>query len=121
MAIPVATIQRIARELSEQGRIRHGYLGVGVQPVAIRSSEPRQLQETGLILLSVEPDSPAEKAGLLLGAVLRMLDGKTMTDIDDLHSALRGDTVGKTVKASVLRGGATVEVEVTIIERGKKS
>ncbi len=121
MAIPMATIQRIARELSEQGRIRHGYLGVGVQPVAVRRNTPEAQQGTGLILLSVEPDSPAENAGLLLGDVLLTLSGNAMADVDDLHGALRGEIVGKTVKAVVLRGGATVEVEITISERGKKS
>ncbi len=118
VAVPVLTIERIARELLEQGRIRHGYLGVGVQPVAVRGQTE---QESGLIVLSVEPDSPADKAGLLLGDVLLTFDGKAMADIDDLHTALRGDIVGGTVKAVVLRGGVPVEVNVPIVERGRKS
>jgi S1-C subfamily serine protease len=118
IAVPVSSIERIANELLEQGRIRHGYLGVGVQPVAVRG---KQEQESGLIILSVEPDSPADQAGLLLGDVLLSVDGKRMTDIDDLHSALRGDIVGRTVKAIVLRGGASIEVSIAIVERGRKS
>ncbi len=121
VVLPTSTIERMARELLEQGRIRHGYLGVGVQPVAIVRNREEQNQKTGLILLSVEPGSPADNAGLLLGDVLLTLDAKPMTDIDDLHTALRGDMVGKTVKAAVLRGGVSVEVEVNIIERGGKS
>jgi S1-C subfamily serine protease len=117
VAVPVSTIEKLAQELLEQGRIRQGYLGVGVQPVGVSG----QLQQTGLILLSVEPDSPAEKGGLLLGDVLLRLDGKAMTDVDDLHVALRGDIVGRTVKAMILRGGATLERELTIVERGGKS
>jgi S1-C subfamily serine protease len=118
IAVPVSTIERIARELLEQGRIRHGYLGVGVQPVAVRGKTD---QESGLILLNVEPDSPADKAALLLGDVLLTFDGKKMTDIDDLHSALRGDVIGRTVKAVVLRGGASIEADITVVERGRKS
>jgi S1-C subfamily serine protease len=120
VAVPVSTIEHLAQELLEQGRIRHGYLGVGVQPVAV-SGQLKQAQETGLILLNVEPDSPAEKGGLLLGDVLLTLDGKTTTDVDDLHAALRGDVVGRTVKAVVLRGGATIERELAIVERGGRS
>jgi S1-C subfamily serine protease len=118
IAVPTSTIERIARELLEQGRIRHGYLGIGVQPVAVRG---RTEQETGLIILNVEPNSPADKAGLLLGDVLLTFDGKKMTDIDDLHGALRGDMIGKTVKAVLLRGGAAIDVDVTVVERGQKS
>ncbi|MDQ2839875.1 MAG: S1C family serine protease [Acidobacteriota bacterium] len=118
LAIPMASIERIARELLEQGRILHGYLGVGAQPVAV--AKMNTAQETGLILLSVEADSPAEKAGLLLGDVLLTLDGKPMADIDDLHAALRGDVVGKSVKAAVLRGGKLVETEILVLERGAR-
>ncbi len=119
VAIPMSTIDRIARELLVQGRIRHGYLGIGVQPVAV-SGNLNSTQKTGLILLSVETDSPAGEAGLLLGDVLLSLDGKPVTDIDDLHGALRGDIVGNTVKATFIRGGEVHETEVTITERGKK-
>jgi serine protease Do len=119
VAIPMSTIDRIARELLVQGRIRHGYLGIGVQPVAV-SGNLNSTQKTGLILLSVETDSPAGEAGLLLGDVLLSLDGKPVTDIDDLHGALRGDMVGNTVKATFIRGGEVHETEVTITERGKK-
>jgi S1-C subfamily serine protease len=118
VAIPMSTIDRIARELLEQGRIRYGYLGVGVQPVAV-SGNVKTAQKTGLILLSVETDSPAGKAGLLLGDVLLTLDGKPVTDIDDLHAALRGDVVGKSVRVALIRGGEVHEAEITIAERGK--
>jgi S1-C subfamily serine protease len=118
VAVPVSTIDRIARELLEQGRIRHGYLGIGVQPVAV-GGNVKSTQKTGLILLSVESDSPAGKAGLLLGDVLLTLDGKPVADIDDLQAALRGDVIGKILKASLIRGGEVQDVEITIAERGK--
>ena len=124
LAVPMATIERIARELREQGRIRHGYLGVGVQPVALperlRSNLP-EAANTGLMLLSVESDSPAEKAGLQLGDILLLLGGRVMTDIDELQAALRGNAVGQEVKVIVLRAGKRVEVEVTIADHQRKS
>lgn len=124
VAVPVVTIERVARELLEQGRIRHGYLGVGVQPVALPETVRENLQhtaKTGLILLSVESDSPAEKAGLQLGDILLNLNGQAMSDIDDLHAALRGNAVDQSVKGRLLRGGKLVETEVTVIERRQRS
>lgn len=123
LIVPVLTIERIARELAEQGRIRHGYLGVGVQPVEIPENlRSKMLSEsTGLIVLSVEPGSPAEKAGFQLGDILLTLNGKAMNDVGELHSALRGDIIDKQVEAILLRAGTPVTVEVIVSERAKKS
>ncbi len=121
LAVPVSTIQRIANELQQQGRIRQGYLGVGVQPVAVVRAESKEGQKTGLIVLSVEADSPAEKAGVLLGDVLLQFDGKPMTDVDELHAALRGEIVGRKVKAAIWRGGSAIDLEIAIEERGRKN
>lgn len=123
LIVPVSTIERIARELAEQGRIRHGYLGVGVQPVEIPENLRTKMssESTGLIVLSVETGSPAEKAGLQLGDILLTLNGKAMTDIGELHTALRGSIIDKQVEAIVLRGGTPVVVAVTVVERAKKN
>lgn len=124
LAVPIATLQRVAEELLREGRIRHGYLGVGLQPVAmLKSLRDRHgiEAESGLIVLSIEADSPAEQAGLQLGDVLISIDGRALEDVDDLQSLLRGDAVGKTVRAKLLRGGEPVESDITIGERVKKS
>jgi len=124
VAVPLATIERVAKELIEQGRIRHGYLGVGVQGVAVPASLRGKLPkpyESGLILLTVEADSPAERAAMQVGDILLSLNNKAVTDIEELQSALRGDAVGSRVKALVLRGGEPAEIEVTIAERGKRN
>src|SRR5205807_230237 len=68
LTIPVTTVQRVVSALLAHGRVKHGYLGVGAQPVKLPAALAQQLgQETALLLASVEPDSPAEKGGLLLG------------------------------------------------------
>jgi S1-C subfamily serine protease len=123
VAVPVVTVKRIAQELLQQGRIRRGYLGVGLQPVAIPAGLREKIgsaQESGLIILSVEADSSAEKAGLHLGDILISLDDKTMAEAEDLQAALRGDRVGKPVRLKLLRGGEAVETQITISERPKK-
>ncbi len=123
VAVPLVTLNRIAEELLQEGRIRHGYLGVGLHPVEIPASLRDKLgiaAEVGLIVLSVETDSPADKAGWLVGDILISLDAKAISDIDELQSALRGNTVGRGVKASLLRGGQLIETKVTVSERRKK-
>jgi serine protease Do len=123
VAVPVVTLNRIADELLQEGRIRHGYLGVGLHPVEVPSSLREKLgvsAELGLILLSVEPESPADKAGWLVGDIVISLDGKAVSDIDELQTALRGNAVGRSLKASLLRGGQLFETQVTVSERRKK-
>ena len=124
VALPVATIERLAQELLKEGRVRLGYLGVGMQPVAVPKNlqaKLKQPQEAGLIILNVEAESPAEQAGLQVGDILLRLGDKVMTELEELQAALRGDAVGKTVKALVLRGGEPAEIDVLIAERsGKK-
>jgi serine protease Do len=123
VAVPLITLNRIAEELLQEGRIRHGYLGVGLHPVeipALLRSKLGLTAESGLILLSVEPESAADSAGWQVGDILIAFDGKAVTDVDDLQTALRGKTVGRSVKASLLRGGQPVETQVTVSERGKK-
>jgi serine protease Do len=123
LALPLATIERIAQELISEGRIRHGYLGVGLQPVTIPANLRSKLgspQETGLILLSVEADSPAERAGLQVGDILVALGGNPVTDVEDLQHSLRGDMVGRTVPIIVLHGGERIEADVAVSERLKR-
>jgi serine protease Do len=122
VALPVATIRRVADELIKEGRIRHGYLGVGLQPVAIQSFKGKleNAPTHGLIILSVEPDSPADRAGLQIGDIFVTLAGKPVMDIEELQMALRGDVVGRSVPATLLRGGEPLQVEVTIAERVRK-
>ena len=123
LAVPVATLHRIGEELLKEGRIRYGYLGVGVHPVALAGTVREKFgiaAKSGLILLSVEPESPAESAAWLVGDILISLKGKPVTDVEELQTALRGDTVGQRVTASLVRGGELIETGITVTERKKK-
>jgi S1-C subfamily serine protease len=123
VAVPVATLKRIAQELLKEGRIRRGYLGIGVQTVVIPATLREKLEtaaESGLILLSVEPDSPADKAGLQLGDILIAIDGNPLSDVDELQALLRGNTVGQSLPVVLLRGGDRLEAQVVVSEKVKK-
>ena len=120
VVIPASTVERVATELEKKGRIGRGYLGVGMQPVRL----PRKFRElskagseTGIMIMRVEPESPAERAGLTLGDVLIALDETSVRDIDDVQAYLTGEHIGKSVKASIIRGGALAEVVIVVGER----
>jgi S1-C subfamily serine protease len=119
LAIPVDTLDRIADELLKEGRIRHGYLGVGLQPVSIpehlRSKSPL-VGEIGLMVLSVEPGGGAEEAGVQLGDILVAAAGKSIWDTDGLQDLLRS-AVGTTLKLTLFRAGQLIEAEVPVAER----
>lgn len=123
VALPLSTLERVLEELLTRGRIRQGYLGVGLQRVSIQSMRPEQIgteQHTGLIVLSVESGSPAETSGLQLGDVLLSLDGKALTDIDQLQEALSGENVGREVELVIARGGVKLLQRITVAERENK-
>jgi S1-C subfamily serine protease len=123
LAIPPETLHQIADELLREGHIRQGYLGVGLQPVAIpehlRSRSPLAGQ-TGLMVLSVEPDTGADKAGLQLGDILVAAGGTTLSDTESLLALLRGEAVGKPMKIALLRAGNLVETEIQVSDRTAK-
>lgn len=118
ITVPVSTIRNTMNVLLAHGKMRQGYLGVGVQPVRLPEGVAKSMnQETGLLVMSVEGNSPAEKAGLFVGDILVSLDGSSVTHLDELMSMLSGDRVGKAVPVTIVRGGERREVSLTIGER----
>jgi S1-C subfamily serine protease len=120
IAIPAVTMERVVRDLLATGRVRRGYLGVGLQPVAVPESirSKTGVENTAaLIVVSVEPGSPAERAGLLIGDVLVALAGRRVGDVDDVQAALGAESVGQTLEAALIRGGAVASARIEIRER----
>lgn len=118
LAIPAPLAWRIAHTLAHQGHIRRGFLGISSQPVTIPPGQRAgRNQEHGLLIVRVEPDSPAYQAGFLIGDILVGIDGVVLNDTDDLQAILSGDRVGATVPAEIIRGGALVTMPVTIGQR----
>ena len=100
--------------------VRRGYLGVRTQPVEIPEVSRQALQREqsqGLLVLWLEEGGPAETSGLLVGDILVSINGQSLSDADDLFSALSSETVGKAVPVEVLRGGRPETVNVTVGER----
>ena len=123
LAIPASTVQRVADQLVATGRIARGYLGIGMQPVTVPDALKSKLGLAtggGLVVVSVQPGGPAEKAGVLIGDILVALDGKPVADTDDVQALLDPERVGKSIAATVIRGGEVAALTVTVGERPQR-
>jgi S1-C subfamily serine protease len=118
LTVPTPTLSEVVQTLLTHGRVRRGYLGVGAQPVRLPAGLGQQLgQETALLLVSVEPGSPADQGGLLLGDTIVALDGQPIRHMDDLLALLSSDRVGETMPVRIVRGGQVQELQVVVGER----
>ncbi len=118
LALPAPLAWRTAATLASQGHIRRGFLGISSQPVVLPPAQRAgRNQERGLLVMRVEPDSPAQRAGLLIGDILVGLDGILLNDTDDLQALLNSDRVGKTVPADIIRAGMLTTLSLTIGQR----
>jgi S1-C subfamily serine protease len=106
-AIAIDTAKFVASRLIRDGKIRRGYIGVAGQNITL----PRRLirfhklpADTGILVISVEPNSPAQKAGLEEGDVLLAYDGNPTPSIDALHRLLTETRVGVASPLAILRG-----------------
>jgi len=111
VTVPASTVSRVVEELLSRGRVRRGFIGVGLHPVRLPDGA------RGLIVLSLEPGGPALQAGVMVGDVLLTLDGEAVIDTDAVLAQLGADRVGKTVVAEIVRGGARLSIGVVPAER----
>lgn len=118
LTVPVPTLHRVVEMLLAHGRVRRGYLGVSTQAVRLPQAMAQQLgQETGLLVILVEPDSPAEQGGLLLGDTLVALDDTPIRQPDDLVTLLSPELIGVAGLIRIIRSGAVQERRVVIGDR----
>jgi S1-C subfamily serine protease len=110
-------------ELVHRGRLPRAYLGVGTQLVRLPESLRLRLgleQQTAIVVVDVQPQSPAASAGLLIGDIVIAMAGTPIREPEDLHGALRPERVGQRAVASIMRGGELRDVEVTVGERPRR-
>jgi S1-C subfamily serine protease len=124
LVITRKTVDRVAEALATKGRIARGYIGIGLQTVAIPQALKKQLditQDSGIMALSVEENGPAAKAGIMMGDVLVSIGNHPITGAEALHAVLDPSSVGKQFRVVILRGAARHQADVTIGERPAKT
>ena len=119
LTIPAVALARIVGDLLATGKVRRAYLGISSQGARLPEALAAALdgQESGLLIVSVEPGSPADQAGLLIGDILVAFAGTTVTDTDDLQALLGAGRIGQPTPARILRGGTATELAITLGER----
>ncbi len=122
-AVASNTANFVLGELVRHGHVRRAYIGVAAQQTAI----PRRLrhaagitQSSGVVAVGIEPGSPAELAGVLVGDILIALDGVAISGADDLIRVLGGDKIGRTVALESLRRGERRRSAITPTQRAQR-
>jgi S1-C subfamily serine protease len=117
LAIPTSTIDRVVDQLLAKGHVFRGYLGAGLQP--LRRGRPSHDTQPagGVLVVSIDPDGPAARAGLLVGDIIMTWNAKPIDRVRDVMHLLGVDSVGATVDLQLIRGGAPTTLKVALGER----
>jgi S1-C subfamily serine protease len=111
-AIPINMARHILPQLLQHGRVLRGYLGIHGRHVTIPRDTVRRLElthKTGVLVLAVEPGSPADQAGLVEQDIMLSLGEQPTSSIDDIHKLLTQLPVGMPASMVMLRGDRCLE------------
>lgn len=121
-AVPGQTISRVVPQLIKFGRVEQVGLGVEIDP---QQRIEQRIGLRGMVVIATIPGSSAAKAGLRglertmngikLGDVIVAIDGKPVTNYDDLYNTLDGRRAGEVVKVKVIRDRSPIEVELSLV------
>jgi S1-C subfamily serine protease len=120
LAIPTSTIDRVVDQLLAKGHVFRGYLGAGLQPVRLArpaGDAPPSGSGRGILVVSLDPDGPAARAGVLVGDIVTAWNAKPVDRVREVMRLLGPDSVGHAVDLALLRGGAPTELKVVVGER----
>jgi len=120
-AIPSQIVRPTVEALIRDGKVKHGYMGIGISDVTPENAKFFHVDNNeGALVSQVEPSSPAAKSGLKVGDVITELDGQKVTDASQLQIEVGQKHPGSTIKLQVLRDGKSVSVPVTLEEMGSR-
>jgi S1-C subfamily serine protease len=119
MAIGVDTAEKVAASLRDHGRIRRPYLGLGTQRVKLTAEFQNLGQETGLLVVTIEPGGAAAQAGIMQGDIIVTIKGDKVWELEGLFGAIQTLEVGSPYPFGVIRAGELKEIMVAPGERPK--
>jgi serine protease Do len=119
-AIPTQTVHPVVEQLIKDGVVHHGYLGVGLNDVTPDNARFFNLTgNTGALIASVTPDSPASRAGLKEGDVVTGVNGQQVQSGGDLQEVVSEDAPGSKIQLDVMRNGHPETMDITVGEYHK--
>jgi serine protease Do len=119
-AIPTQTVHPVVESLIKNGVVHHGYLGVGLNDVTPDNAKFFNLTgNTGALIASVTPDSPASRAGLKEGDVVTAVNGQPVQNGGDLQVIVSEDAPGSKIQLDVMRNGHQQSMDLTVGEYHK--
>jgi len=120
-AIPAQIVKPTVDTLIRDGKVTHGYMGIGISDVTPENSKFFDVSDaSGAVVTQVESGSPAAKGGLKVGDVITELDGKKVSDAGELQVEVGQKTPGTTIKLEVIRDGKTISCPVTLEAMGSR-
>jgi serine protease Do len=116
-AIPINMARLIINELIEYGRVRDVWVGMRVQDINPALAQNLGLPDVhGVVTSFVEPDSPADRAGVRAGDVVVAVNGEPIESVRQARRAIFGSRVGDVITVSILRGGETNDYDIKLEE-----
>jgi S1-C subfamily serine protease len=122
-AVAANTASFVLGELVRHGRVRRAYIGIAAQQFTLsrrRRHAAGLTQESAVMIATVEPGSPAERAGLVGGDIILALDGTAVTGADDLIRTLTGEKIGRTIEVETLHNGSRRVLSLVPQERAHR-
>jgi serine protease Do len=117
-AVPVNVLRDVLPQLRDEGRVRRGYLGISVSDLTPRAAEAFGLDTTaGAMVSQVQPNQPADKAGIEHGDIILKIDDHSIDNTRDLIDYVSSQGPDATVTVEVLRDGERIEKKVELTER----
>lgn len=120
-AIPIDVAMNVAEQLKSTGKVERGQLGVVIQELSYDLAKSFGLDKpAGALVAKVSPNSPAEKAGLEVGDIIRSVNGEAVRSSSDLPMTISAIRPGDEVKLGIWRKGETLEITAKLVSQSEQ-
>jgi len=121
-AIPVNSAKRVVREIVKYGAVRGVWIGISVQDITPYLAQQLGVRDTrGVIVVKLEDGSPADKAGVKVGDIIRKVQAERVQDSDDAARSIFGAGIGDVLTLTMERDGKTWDARLKLVEVPKDS